>query len=99
MLTAINCISVKAAARVQIVFTIAKLLAIGIIIIGGFVRLGQKNTDILRSGFQGTTKNVGKIAIGLYNGLWSYDGWLILFTFVTYFNEILFFFIYRKGTI
>jgi L-type amino acid transporter 9 len=37
----VNCYSVKMAARVQVVFTAAKLIALLIIIFGGLVRLGQ----------------------------------------------------------
>ncbi|CAD5111508.1 DgyrCDS814 [Dimorphilus gyrociliatus] len=75
VLAAINCYSVKLATRIQVIFTVAKLLAVFMIIIGGFVRLGQGYTDSLKSGFKGTTTNVGKIALGIYSGLWSYDGW------------------------
>jgi L-type amino acid transporter 9 len=38
---AVNVISVKLATQVQIVFTGAKLVALAIIIIGGFVKLAQ----------------------------------------------------------
>ncbi|CAD5125696.1 DgyrCDS13902 [Dimorphilus gyrociliatus] len=75
LLTAVNCFSVKLAARIQVVFTVAKLIAIAVIIIGGIVRLGQGQTAILATGFTGTNKQVGKIAIGIYNGMWAYDGW------------------------
>ena len=38
---AVNILSVKAATQIQIVFTGAKLIALAIIILGGFVMLGQ----------------------------------------------------------
>ena len=41
VLCCINCYSVKLAARIQIIFMVAKLLALTIIIIGGFVKLAQ----------------------------------------------------------
>ncbi len=41
IITSINCYSVKLAARIQVIFTVAKVVALLIIIIGGIVRLGQ----------------------------------------------------------
>jgi L-type amino acid transporter 9 len=37
----VNSLSVRVAAKVQIVFTAAKLIALGIIMVGGIVRLAQ----------------------------------------------------------
>ena len=41
LLCAINCYSLKAANRVQIIFTVAKLLALAVIIILGFVEMAK----------------------------------------------------------
>ena len=46
-LMALNCLSVHAARKVQIFFTLAKLLALGIIILGGSVKLGQGMYTVL----------------------------------------------------
>jgi len=72
---AINCYKVSFAARILVIFTASKIIALIIIIIGGIVRLGQGYTHNLSNGFGGTEGNVGKIAIGIYNGMWAYDGW------------------------
>ena len=47
LITLINCLSVKASIYLQNILTIAKLAAIVIIIIGGFVKLGQGTVYIV----------------------------------------------------
>jgi len=63
------------AKRVQIIFTFSKLIALALIIIGGIVKLFQGYTEHLATGFEGTETNPGTIAVGLYSGMWAYDGW------------------------
>lgn len=75
VLVAINIYSVKLASKIQIIFTVAKLIALAIIIIGGIVKLCQGYTEHLATGFEGSETNPGKIAIGLYSGMWAFDGW------------------------
>lgn len=71
----VNCYSATLAARVQIVFTMAKLGALVIIIIGGIVRLGQGMTSVLDTGFSGTQDNPATVSLAFYSALWAYDGW------------------------
>ncbi|KAM4614228.1 large neutral amino acids transporter small subunit 1 [Discoglossus pictus] len=84
LLTTINCYSVKAATRVQDAFAAAKLLALCLIIILGFVQLGKGDITNLspEHSFDGTSRDVGKWVLALYSGLFAYGGWNYL-NFVT----------------
>ncbi|XP_038662451.1 large neutral amino acids transporter small subunit 1 [Scyliorhinus canicula] len=83
-LTAVNCYSVKAATRVQDIFAAAKLLALTVIIILGFVQIFRGDTPYLKPdrAFEGTTTDVGKAVLAVYSGLFAYGGWNYL-NFVT----------------
>ncbi|XP_059190835.1 large neutral amino acids transporter small subunit 1 [Centropristis striata] len=84
LLTFVNCYSVKAATRVQDFFAAAKLLALGMIIIIGFVKIGQGGVDRLlpENSFEGSKYEFGSIGLALYSGLFAYGGWNYL-NFVT----------------
>ncbi|KPP61575.1 hypothetical protein Z043_120309, partial [Scleropages formosus] len=84
LLTAVNCYSVKAATRVQDAFAAAKLLALGLIIIIGFVQIGKGETEGLlpENAFKGSNSDFGNIGLALYSGLFAYGGWNYL-NFVT----------------
>jgi len=70
----INCASVKLAAKVQIVFTVAKLTALAIIIGTGVYALTTGVTDNLENSFKGEI-TYNTIGLAFYQGLWAYDGW------------------------
>lgn len=61
--------------RINNFCSFGKVFASLIVIGGGIYQLAIGNTKNLSSGFNGTTKNPGHIALAFYNGLWAYDGW------------------------
>ncbi|XP_077504102.1 large neutral amino acids transporter small subunit 1-like [Amblyomma americanum] len=60
----------------------AKVIALVIIVIAGFVHLAQGNTGNLSNMFEGTTTDPGLICLSFYVGLFPYAGWNYL-NFVT----------------
>ncbi|XP_067932341.1 Y+L amino acid transporter 2-like [Watersipora subatra] len=78
LLTFINCVSVKMAARLQDASTVAKTLALLIIIITGIVRIAQGHTGNFSAPFAnsiGKEVNVGTVSLATYSGLFAYIGW------------------------
>lgn len=83
LVTLLNCISTKLAARVGDLFMFFKMIAllavtiIGIVVAAtGFSFRGNPNTDWKEHGwFEGTTTDVSNWAVALYAGLWAFDGW------------------------
>merc|ERR1719187_2514833 len=73
ILAFVNCWEVKWATFVQDIFTYAKLLALFIIIITGFVQLGKGQVDNFT--WENTETDVTKIALSFYSGLFAYNGW------------------------
>lgn len=82
LLTFINARSVRWATRIQDIFTIAKLLALSIIIITGLALIGMGNVEYFDNVFENTTTDVGKLSLAVYSGLFAYAGWNFL-NFVT----------------
>ncbi|XP_064641691.1 large neutral amino acids transporter small subunit 1-like isoform X2 [Lineus longissimus] len=82
ILTFVNVMNVRWATRIQDIFTIAKLLALVIIIMTGLVMLGMGKISNFTDSFEGTTRDVGKASLAFYSGLFAYAGWNFL-NFVT----------------
>lgn len=73
----VNCASVKFATFVINFFTLAKLLALAIIICVGLVQIINGKTEYInpKVSFKGSTTNFFAYALAFYDGLWAYDGW------------------------
>ncbi|XP_041654285.1 large neutral amino acids transporter small subunit 1-like isoform X2 [Cheilinus undulatus] len=76
-LTFVNCISVRAATKVQDLFTASKLLALVIIILFGFIQIFTGDVPYLtpEKSFEGSKMGVDNIVLALYSGLFAFGGW------------------------
>ena len=54
----VNGLSVKASEKMQILFTVVKLILITAIIIGGFVEIAKGNTENFENAFEGTSPSL-----------------------------------------
>ncbi|XP_077986103.1 large neutral amino acids transporter small subunit 1-like [Glandiceps talaboti] len=70
-----NCYSVKGATWVQNIFTVAKVLGLGIIICAGIVFLFMGQTEYLEDAFRGPGTDIFRLSLAFYNGLFAYVGW------------------------
>ncbi|XP_039993829.1 b(0,+)-type amino acid transporter 1 [Xiphias gladius] len=75
VLATVNCLNVRFSMSVQVFFMVAKVLALGVIVIGGVVMLIRGHTENFEDSFENTNLGVNPIGIAFYQGLWSYDGW------------------------
>lgn len=75
IITFINLSSVKLYVRINNIFSAFKVVACLVVIGGGLYQLGIGNTKNLKSGFDGSTTDPGRIALAFFSGLWAYDGW------------------------
>ncbi|KAL0139873.1 B-type amino acid transporter 1-like protein [Mucor lusitanicus] len=70
-----NAFARKAGAMVANVFTAAKLLALAMIIIIGWVWLGKGHTENFQNAFAGSSTNALDYGTAMYMALFSYNGW------------------------
>ncbi|XP_041358975.1 large neutral amino acids transporter small subunit 1-like [Gigantopelta aegis] len=78
LLISLNCINVTWATKVQVVITGCKLIALGIIIITGFVWIARGHVENFKSSFEGSDYSASAVAIAFYSGFWAYGGWSYL---------------------
>ena len=53
---------------------VTKLLAIGLVIVGGIIALANGGFSKLENAWEGTTTDPGHIAVSFYSGIFSYAG-------------------------
>ncbi|XP_072049830.1 cystine/glutamate transporter-like [Amphiura filiformis] len=72
----VNCISVQWASRIQIIFTVIKVLGLLFIICIGMVRLAQGHTANFAKAFDSIDDmDLTKVPLAFYSGLFAYAGW------------------------
>ncbi|KAG8231918.1 hypothetical protein J437_LFUL011387, partial [Ladona fulva] len=81
LLTAVNCISVRWAMRIQVVFTAAKVAALVVIIVAGVIYILMGGESHLNGSFD-VPQDFGSICLALFSGLFAFGGWNYL-NFVT----------------
>ncbi|EIE75810.1 hypothetical protein G6F46_000332 [Rhizopus delemar] len=71
----LNAFGQRAGALIANVFTFAKLLALAMIIIIGWVWLGKGHTENFQKAFEGSSSNALDYGTAMYMALFSYNGW------------------------
>ena len=75
-LTAMNCVSIRLAARAQVLFTSFKILAVASIIIVALIRpLSGSATELNHNVFSGSAVSLGSIGHAFYSVMFAYGGW------------------------
>lgn len=75
LLAYVNSVSVKAATKIQDIFTIAKVLALSVIIITGLYVLATGHTQNYQNAFEDSNWGFTAIATSYYQGFVSFAGW------------------------
>ncbi|CAB3406586.1 unnamed protein product [Caenorhabditis bovis] len=81
IITAINCASIKATVFVQNWFTTAKVVALVLIIFTGFYLLvfgSPQYKESFENLFENSSKDLTKVSLAFYSGLFAYSGWNFL---------------------
>ncbi|XP_004696452.1 b(0,+)-type amino acid transporter 1-like [Echinops telfairi] len=77
LLLIVNCWSSRLATMLMNVCTVAKVLSLLLIVVGGAAVLAQGlgHKEVLLHAFHNTTQQAGRFGLAFYQGLWSFDGW------------------------
>ncbi|XP_058501292.1 asc-type amino acid transporter 1 isoform X2 [Solea solea] len=81
LLTWVNCSSVRWATRIQDIFTVGKLMALGLIIVVGLVQIFNGNYEALTPQVAFSlekTPTVGQIALAFLQASFAFSGWNFL---------------------
>ncbi|XP_061578216.1 asc-type amino acid transporter 1 isoform X2 [Cololabis saira] len=81
LLTWVNCSSVRMATRIQDIFTVGKLMALGLIIVVGLVQICNGNYEALTPQVAFSldrTPSVGQIALAFLQASFAFSGWNFL---------------------
>ncbi|XP_027019403.1 cystine/glutamate transporter [Tachysurus fulvidraco] len=82
MVMYINSMSVSWTARLQVLLTFSKLLAMAIIIVPGLYQLFRGETKHFQNAFQVDSVKLSDLPLAFYSGMYAYAGWFYL-NFVT----------------
>ncbi|VDD77978.1 unnamed protein product [Mesocestoides corti] len=75
LICAINCYKVAWAARVAVVFSCGKVLALLLIIGFGVYYLATGHVESFENAFEGSNTSPGFLALAFYQGFWAFSGW------------------------
>lgn len=81
-----NSLARRAGSMVQNVFTFAKLLALAMIIIIGFVWLGKGYVEPFDDAFANSSTNGLSYGAAMYLALFSYNGWVSCYIYIKSYN-------------
>jgi len=74
-LTLLNCVSTRVTTQLQNLVMVTKLLALGLVILGGCLAMYGGGVKMFDDVWEGTATDPGQIAVSFYQGIFSYAGW------------------------
>eukprot|EP00057_Strongylocentrotus_purpuratus_P019953 XP_011674427.1 PREDICTED: cystine/glutamate transporter [Strongylocentrotus purpuratus] len=74
----VNSLSVPLSRRIQVLFTVAKLLGLAVIIVSGLVQLANGETSNFANSFDTSKFSFRTFPLAIYSGLFAFSGWQYL---------------------